>query len=103
MIRSPVNAARRKATRSRVREYGASKGMSFHRRTMTSEEAPMPRANRPGAAQASAAADCARVAGPRVNEDTTAVPSRSRGSVAAASASGVKPSAPFDSADHTSV
>ena len=63
---SPVKAWRRKRTRSRVRLYGSSKGMSFHRSTMTLDEVPTPRANFPGAASARAAALWARSAGPRV-------------------------------------
>ena len=63
----------------------------------------MPSANRPGAASARAAALCAMVGAPRVNAGTIAVPRRSVGAQAAASASGVNASAPPDSADQTSV
>ena len=63
----------------------------------------MPSTNRPGAACASDPVDCARHAGPRVNAGMIAVPSRSDGAHCDASTSGVKPSAPSDSADHTSV
>ena len=42
-------------------------------------------------------------AGPRVKAGTIAVPRRSDGAHTDASASGVKASAPFASADHTSV
>ena len=88
---------------ARTRSNGLSNGIPFQRRTMTSEEEPMPSANRPGAASASAAALCAIVAGPRVNAGTMAVPSRNVGAQAAARASGVNASAPPTSADQTSV
>ena len=42
-------------------------------------------------------------AGPRVKAGTMAHPRRSDGAHTDVSASGVKPSAPLDSADHTSV
>src|SRR5687767_870191 len=70
---------------------------------MTSEDEPMPMATRPGAASASAPAHWAIVAGARVNAGTIAVPSRSVGAHALASASGVNASAPPASADQTSV
>ncbi len=77
--------------------------MPFQRSTTGALEAPSPNVNRPGAASAMAATDWARSAGPRVNAGVTATPSWRRGSQAAASASGVKPSVPSTSADHTSV
>ena len=77
--------------------------MSFHRSTITFDDVPMPNANRPGAASASEATHWARVAGPRVNAGTMAEPSRSVGAHTEASASGVNPSAPLASLDHTSV
>jgi len=64
---------------------------------------PIPMANRPGAASASDATHCAKAAGERVKAGMMAVPKRRRGSHAAASASGVKPSAPSDSADQMSL
>jgi hypothetical protein len=70
---------------------------------MTSDEAPIPSANRPGARSAIAAAVCAKRAGPRVYAERMAVPSRSDGAAAAATASGVTPSAPAPSTDHRSV
>ena len=57
----------------------------------------------PGAASASEATHWARQAGARVYAGTIAVPRRSRGSHAAARASGVNASALSASADHTSV
>ncbi len=51
---------------SRARRYGSVNGMAFHLLTMMSEDVPMPSAQRPGAASASAAALCAISAGPRV-------------------------------------
>jgi hypothetical protein len=63
----------------------------------------MPSMNRPGAASASAAADMAITAGPRVKAGTIAVPSIASGTHAAASASGVNASAPLASADQKSV
>ena len=63
----------------------------------------MPIANLPGAASAIVATLCAINAGDLVYAGTIAVPSRKRGSHAAAIASGVKASAPSDSADQISV
>ena len=83
---SPENAARRNAITSLVRWYGDSNGMPFQPSTITFDDVPMPSANRPGAASASDAADCAMQAGPRVNAGTIAVPSRSDGAHTDASA-----------------
>ena len=88
---------------SRTRRYGSSKGMLFQFSTMTFDEVPIPSANRPGAACTMLATLSASVAAPRVKAGTMAVPSRSDGVHAAASASGVNASAPPDSADHRSV
>ena len=77
--------------------------MPFHPSTITFDDVPIPRTNRPGAACASEPTDCARQAGPRVNAGMIAVPSRNDGAHTEASVSGVNPSAPSDSADHTSV
>ena len=88
---------------SRTCRYGSSKGMPFQPSTITFEEVPMPNATRPGAASARVATDCASSAGPRVNAGTMALPSRSDGAQAEASASGVKASAPLASELHTSV
>ena len=52
--------------------------MPFHPSTITFDDVPMPSANRPGAASASDAADCAMHAGPRVNTGTMAVPEPQR-------------------------
>ena len=84
-------------------ETPASKANPFQDCTIAGLDAPRPRLNRPGAAEASAAADWAISAGPRVNTGTIAVPRRSSGCQAAASASGVKASAPATSLDQTSV
>ncbi len=100
---SPENAARRNAITSFVCWYGDSNGMPFQFSTITFDDVPMPSANRPGAASASEAADCARQAGPRVNTGTMAVPSRSEGAHTDANAKGVKASWAIDSADHRSV
>lgn len=100
---SPDSASRTKRTMSRTWRYGSSNGMPFQRPTITSDDVPMPKANRPGAASANDATLWASTAGPRVNAGTMAVPSRSDGAHAEASASGVKASAPIASADHTSV
>ena len=77
--------------------------MPFHPSTITFDEVPRPKANRPGAAWASEPTLWARHAGPRVNAGTIAVPRRSDGAHTEASASGVNASAPFASDDHTSV
>jgi hypothetical protein len=78
-------------------------GVAFQRSTMTSDEEPIPRANRPGASSAKVAACMASSPGPRVYTGTTAVPSLSRSLATAASANGVKPSALLASPVHTSV
>ena len=70
---------------------------------MVSEEVPIPIANRPGAAWHMAATLCAKVAAPRVNTGTIAVPKRSFGAHAAAKARGVNASVPPASALHKSV
>ena len=77
--------------------------MPFQLPTITGLDAPRPSTNRPGAAAAIVAADIAISAGPRVNTGTIAVPRRSVGSHAEASASGVNASVPLVSADHASV
>ncbi len=88
---------------SRTFLYGSSNGTPFQRSTITLLDEPMPMAKRPGAASAIDATLCAKQAGARVYAGTIAVPNRSRGSQAAASASGVNASAPSDSADQMSV
>ena len=70
---------------------------------MTSEEVPIPRANRPGARSARVAACIASSPGPLVYTGTTAVPRFSAGAHAAARASGVNPSAAFASPVQASV
>ena len=100
---SPLSASFRKRTTSRTFLYGSSKGIPFHRCTMTLLDEPIPIAKRPGAASASVATDCAKQAGLRVYAGTIAVPKRRRGSHAAAIASGVNASAPSASADQISV
>ena len=77
--------------------------MSFQRSTITFDDVPTPNATRPGAASASEATHWARVAGPRVKAGTIAEPSRRVGAHVEASTSGVNPSAPLASLDHTSV
>jgi len=77
--------------------------MPFQRSTMTSDEVPMPKANRPGAASAMLATLMAISPGPRVNAGTMAHPRRSEGVQAAASASGVNASVPPASLDQRSV
>ncbi len=77
--------------------------MSFQRSTITFDEVPIPNATRPGAASARLATHWARVAGPRVKAGTIADPRRSDGAHTDARASGVNPSAPLASLDHTSV
>jgi hypothetical protein len=62
---------------------------------MTFDDEPRPSTKRPREASASAAACWASTAGPRVNGLTIPVPRRTRSVWAAASTSGVKPSAPF--------
>ncbi len=63
---SPASAARRKLMVSRTRWYGFSNGSPFHRSTMTLDDVPMPRANRPGAAWHIDATVDASVCAPRV-------------------------------------
>ena len=63
----------------------------------------MPSTKRPGAAEASDAADWAIRAGPRVKAGRIAVPSRKLGAHTDASARVVRPSKPLDSDDQTSV
>ena len=77
--------------------------MPFQPSTITFDDVPIPKANRPGAASAREATDWAMQAGPRVNAGTIAVPRRSDGAHTEARARGVKASAPLDSADQTSV
>ena len=48
---------------SRTRLYGSTNGTPFHRSTITFDDVPMPKANRPGAASASDATDWAMHAG----------------------------------------
>ena len=100
---SPSNASRRNRTTSRTFLYGSTNGTPFQRSTITLLLDPIPMANRPGAASAIDATHWAKQAGERVKAGTIAVPRRRRGSHAAASASGVNPSAPSDSADQMSV
>ena len=77
--------------------------MPFQRSTITLDEVPTPSTNRPGAASASAAADWANSAGPRVKAGMMAVPRRNVGAHTEARANGVKPSPPMASADQASV
>ena len=77
--------------------------MPFQSATIVSEDAPIPRRKRPGAAAAIVAADCAISAGPRVKTGTIAVPSDSEGCQSEASASGVNASLPATSELQTSV
>ena len=88
---------------SRTRLYGSTNGTPFHRSTITFDDVPMPNANRPGAADATDATDCAITAGARVNAGTIAVPRRNDGAHCDARSNGVNASPPSDSADHTSV
>ena len=87
---------------SRSRVSGFSNGTSFQRSTITFDDEPRPSTKRPPLASASAAACWASTARPRVYGFTTPVPSRIRSVQAAASASGVKPSAPLVSPVHRS-
>ena len=103
MTLSPVSASFKNRSMSRVRLNGSSKAMSFHCSTITFDDDPMPRTNRPGAADAIDATDWAMSPGPRVNAGTIAVPRRSSGACTDASASGVNASAPLASDDHASV
>ena len=102
-VRSPASAGRRKSTAAETRLSGLSNGIWFQPSTIRSDEAPMPRTNRPFEASASPAACCASSAGPRVKTPTTPVPSRIDGACSTASTSGVKPSGPLVSPDHRSV
>ena len=90
-------------TTSRTFLYGSKNGTPFHFSTMTLLEEPIPIANRPGAASAIAATLCAITGAVRVYAGTIAVPNRSLGSHAAASARGVNASAPSVSADQISL
>ena len=103
VIFSPVIASCKNLTTSRTFLYGSTNGIAFHFSTITLLDEPMPIANLPGAASAIVATLWAINAGERVYAGTIAVPSRSRGSHAAAIASGVKASAPSASADQMSV
>ena len=88
---------------SRTRRYGFVYSMPFQPSTITSEDAPSPNEKRPGAAEARAATLCASNAGPLVYAGAIASPRRSPGTHAAVRASGVKPSLPSTSDDHTSL
>jgi len=88
---------------SRARAYGRAWSTAFQSLTTTGEDAPMPSWKRPGATSASAAADWASNAGPRVKTGAIAVPRRACGCHAAARVSGVKASVPDTSDDHRSV
>ena len=96
--RSPRRTGRSVWTVSRTFESGLTNGTSFQRSTIAGDEEPIPSTKRPDDASASAAADCASSDGPRVYGFTTPVIRRVRSVQAAASASGVKPSAPLVSA-----
>ena len=74
---SPESAARRNRIVSRTRWYGFSNERPFQRSTITSDEVPMPSANRPGAAWHALATVDASVWAPRVYTGTIAVPKRS--------------------------
>ena len=100
---SPEKASCKKRTTSRTFLYGSTNGTPFHFSTITLLDDPIPIANRPGAASASAATLCAITGAVRVYAGTIAVPNRKRGSHAAANASGVKASAPSVSADQISL
>src|SRR5699024_9072136 len=67
------------------------------------EEAPTPRVKRPGAVAANVAAVCASTAGPLLKADAMAIPRWAVVVLAAAMASGVKPSVAIASAVHRSV
>ena len=77
--------------------------MPFQRSTMTSDDVPMPKAKRPGAASAMAATLMAMRPGPRVKAGMIATPSRAAGAHCDAKVRGVKPSVPPASLDHRSV
>ena len=100
---SPASAARRKSSVSLARWYGRASSMPFQFSTITGEDVPMPSTNRPGASDATVSALIASSAGPRVKIPAMAVPSRRPSAHWAASASGVKASAPLTSADQASV
>ena len=100
--RPPASTSRSIGIVSRSRVSGFSNGTSFQRSTITFDDAPRPSTNRPPLASASAAACWASTARPRVYGFTTPVPSRIRSVHAAASTSGVKPSAPLVSPVHRS-
>ena len=100
--RSPASTGRRYSTVSRIFESGFSNGMPFQRSTITFDDAPRPSTKRPLEASASAATCWARIARPRVYGLTMPVARRMRSVCAAASASGVKPSAPAVSPVHRS-
>ena len=103
VIFSPENASCMNRTTSRTFLYGSTNGTPFQRSTITLLDEPIPIAKRPGAASASAATLCAITGAVRVYAGTIAVPSRRRGSQAAASANGVNASAPSVSADQMSL
>ncbi len=103
LTRSPAKARRRKRTVSRMRASGRSKWSPFHCSTMTGDETPSPRTNRPDASSASDAAVMASVAAPRVKTGTIAVPSLARGARTDATASGENASALAASLDQRSV
>jgi hypothetical protein len=63
---SPASAERRNRSVSRDRAKGSSKEAAFHFSTITGDDAPMPRTNRPGASSATVAACIASRPGPRV-------------------------------------
>ena len=82
------------------RLYGSTNGTPFHRSTITFDDVPMPKANRPGAA--TQRRDGLRHhAGARVNAGTIAVPRRNAGAHCDARSNGVNVSPASDSADHT--
>src|SRR4051794_31577225 len=100
--RSPARIGRSASTASRTFDSGFWNGISFQRSTMTFDDDPRPSTKRPSLASCRAAACCARTGMPRVNGLTIPVPSRGLVVHAAASASGVKPSAPAVSPVHRS-
>ena len=66
VIFSPLNASCIKRTTSRTFLYGSTNGTPFHFSTITLLDEPIPIANRPGAASASAATLCAMTGAVRV-------------------------------------
>jgi hypothetical protein len=100
---SPASAERRNRSVSRERAKGSSKDAAFQLETITGDDAPMPRTNRPGASSATVAACIASRPGPRVYTGTIAVPSLSCGAHCEASTNGVNASVPAVSAVHASV